>query len=690
LEWWLNQDQFLREDIAIATSSLEVGYALDIHNIKYVLMWNYISETEIEKNWLNANENGENWVNYSGVKYSEISSDVAKLAGRDMVMMFQAAMNSKDFFVNFFNGANYIEKVLLFKKEGPALLRTGPYPTNKAADLIEIAVLKFILEDLEISYEVIEYSKKESPEKKSMTHNYKSIKNSALNFFKYKPYAFDKNNKPVVLIYNSLFSREEVLELKGAIHRIGYCAVLISESALNEPRSKGCSYHFCGDSINQEYRYIYHNKYLRYYFDEISSELLYSLNLASSFTEVCKSITPKLVLFGHDAFTRERVISEKCNLMGIETASVMHSGISLDFAMINYCVGSAKNKFLWNDWHNSLLLKHLPYASSINFHTVGSLNHLNYKDKNKSRSKRSAEKKIKVLILTANVNVGASTPCVNSQIHLETLHKIKKQLDTDNYDVIIKSHPSFDNYSIYDSISNECDNFKHSRNENLEKLIEWSDVSVLLNYPTSASIISLLKGCPVIYIHSARYALNLWQCSLLKEKVFYVDDMNHLNQIIEIALAVDELQFNSVCREILGYEGESDLRARLCSVLEDLTSQQSRNRYVISEESLQVPNIKTQMLIYGATGRYFQFPLFHWLGRQAVTNVSAQYYLDGVICNLATRKIPLKEVLSVSANLIMYCLCGPLSLKVFFRVLIVYLMCMVRNFYHQIFSVLAH
>ncbi len=665
--------------MAIATSSLEVGYALDIRKIEYVLLWNYISKTEIERNWLNANDNGENWVDFSRVKYSKISSDVAKLAGRDMVMMFQAAMNSKDFFVNFFNDTNYIEKVVLFRKDGPALLRTGPYPASKAADLIEIAVLKFILDDLGIEYETIDFSKKEQAEKKSPVFKYKSIKNSALNFLRNIPYDFNKNNKPAVIIYNSLFSREEVLELKGAIHRIGYHPVLISESALNVRRSQGCSYYFSG--ICQEYRYIYNNNYLQYYFDEISSELLYSLNLATSFAEVCKSITPKLVLFGHDAFTRERVLSEKCNSMGIETASVVHSGISLDFAMINYCVGSTKNKFMWNDWHGALLSKRLSYASSINFYTVGSLNHINYKDLNKSRTKHTVGEKIKVLLLTAIVNVGASTPCVNIQVHIETLHKIKKQLDSDNYDVIIKSHPSFDYYSIYDSISYECDNFKHSRYGDLEKLIEWSDVSVLLNYPTSASIISLLKGCPVIYINSAKYNLELWQCSLLKDRVFYIEDISQLNKIIKIALNGSELQFNTVCREILGYDG--DPRERLCNVLDDLTFRQVGN-YFLREEPLHLPNLNTQMLVYGATGRHFQFPVFHWSGRLTVTNDSVQNYLDGVLCNLATRSITLKEVLSVTTNLLMYSLCGHVSFKVFCKILIVYSICIGRNFYHQI------
>jgi hypothetical protein len=170
----------------------------------------------------------------------------------------------------------------------------------------------------------------------------------------------------------------------------------------------------------------------------------------------------------------------------------------------------------------------------------------------------------------------------------------------------------------------------------------------------------------------------------LKGKVFHVEDINHLNHTIMMALKIDDHQFNTACDKILGYE--EDPRERLRNILEDLTSQQVSNRYVVSEESLQAPNVTTQMLIYGATGKYFQFPVFNWLGRQAVTSVSIQYYLDGLMCNLATRSIPLREVLSVLTNSIMFCLCGSVRFKVVCKILVIYLMCIGRNFYSQIFS----
>jgi hypothetical protein len=191
---------------------------------------------------------------------------------------------------------------------------------------------------------------------------------------------------------------------------------------------------------------------------------------------------------------------------------------------------------LWNDWHKDLLLKHLSYASTINFFPVGSLEHLDYINIKKSRPKRTKWKKIKVLLITNDVTVGASTPFANPQKHLETLHEIKKKLSEDKYDVIIKSHPNFDNYSIYDSIANECNNFKHIRYADLEKLVQWSHISILLNYPTTAVIIPLLVGCPAIYINSASYDLELWKCSLLEKKVFYVNNVNNLNQTIEDAI----------------------------------------------------------------------------------------------------------------------------------------------------------
>lgn len=674
LEWSFLHNDILNEEITIATGSLDVAYELENRNAEHILLWNHITKLEIEQNWVISNDIGENWTEYSGVKYSDISLDVAKLAGRDMVMMFQAAMNSKSIYYNFFECIQHVDEVLFFDKHGPALLRTGPHPTKDAVDAIEISVLKFILDELGVCYKSLVIGcKKNLNKKNSLAKKLPSI-GTIKDFFSAPPLDFENDSKQIVLIYNSLFAREEVKELKGAIQSIGCFPLCVTESSLGAHNNCTSTYSFDDFRLANQYRHIFGNKHLKFYFDALSNELSYSINLAKSFGDICKIINPKLVVFGHDAFTRERVLNKECNSLNIETASIMHAGISYDFAMLNYCLGDSKNKLVWNTWHINLLKKYLPYASLTEFHTVGSLNHLKYIVPS-NRPKKYLNKKRNILLLTANITIGASTPFADPNLHLDTLNELKMQFNPDQYNVIIKSHPSFDSYNIYDSIAKECKNFKHSRDCNLEKLVDWADVAILLNYPTSASIVALLKGCPVVFINCAQYSLQLWKCTPLSGSVLNVVHMNELKCAIAEALASDLSMLQKRGTEILGYS--EDPRFKLRTILKELCFRNEIKRKKNQTKKLFDVCMNNQFFVFGATGYYFQFP------KSNLSDKAISCYIESLKSNIATRKINFFEILDGVTNTFKSVLCRTVRLNKFYVLIAIYSLLITKMIYHK-------
>lgn len=296
---------------------------------------------------------------------------------------------------------------------------------------------------------------------------------------------------------------------------------------------------------NGNFDFIFDNQFLKFQFNGILNEIDKSRMLEFSFSFLIDQIIPDLVIFGHDAFTVERVLVNACKLRGISTIGLLHSGLGFKYGLRGI-VGDVSHILVWNYVDKKFLIDF--EISCERLFVIGSLR---FEDKYKNYSKALSKsllaplkKRRNVLILTAAINSGLSAPIADQKKHLnlilELIELIKRR-----HDLVftIKPHPSYDHFELYRQLRNlGLRNLIFDENLNLDDAVKSADVCLMLNYFTTAAIDAIFQNIPIIFFNNAVFPLDNWIINDINGHIEKVDNIESLENLIDCLFSDRELR----------------------------------------------------------------------------------------------------------------------------------------------------
>ncbi len=312
---------------------------------------------------------------------------------------------------------------------------------------------------------------------------------------------------------------------------------------------------FC-TSYEGDYPEIFANKHMHFQFDRISQEIEKTMNYGDFFSTLLAVARPSLVIFAHEAFTIERsLVWLACN-KGIPTASIFHGGLGQSTGYQGRC-GDAGHIFVWNDddvvglSSFGIQLERIKKIGCIRYEKQYNEYIKNYgKDsflvKSKARKLLGLDKNRPVItLLTTAINTGYADPCADPRKHRAALGKflslVKSRADLQ---FVIKAHPGYDYHDLYKKMLElRLPNLFFNEEIGLSRILDATDVCIMMNYCTTASIEAMLHKVPVVFFDNAIYQIPSWINS------FSDRDIRHVANISELEIDIDELLESSTSRE---------------------------------------------------------------------------------------------------------------------------------------------
>ncbi len=285
-----------------------------------------------------------------------------------------------------------------------------------------------------------------------------------------------------------------------------------------------------------DYEYIFRNNYLDFQFNEIQCEITSSLNLADVFKNFLDLLQPSVIIIGHDAFTRERLLVNIAKKQGVITLGLLHSGLGFKCAFRGI-VGDVDYVLVWNKIDKKFIMdygvleNHIVIIGSLAYEFLEPKYH-NNKIFNLSARKR---KRKKILIITAAINSGFSGLIASQTEHIKIFNDLILYIQRrKDLEFVIKTHPSFDHYELYRQLKNfNLTNYIFDESLDLKSAIKNSDTCILLNYFTTATLDVLINNVPVIFLENAVYQLNDWCTNDIYSVIPKVKNVNELESIID-------------------------------------------------------------------------------------------------------------------------------------------------------------
>ena len=492
---------------------MAVAYELERRGINFIDEWDYLSAEEIKKSRTNANSMARSWGDgLKDILFDEFS--LTDCVNQDLVYPFEAALNASTIYRKIIEGSS-IQSIRGYFLPPKAVIRTGPAPTSRAVNSVSHSILFYYCDKNCIPLEKL------VPPKFSFRRNAIPIN---VGTFKKANLALS-SEKEKILLYTTGMPEKECSKAVDLIDSsANFEVVVVSQASLavQADRASLPDLQFFLDSLanscyEKKYPEIYANKYFLFQFERVFSEIATALSYGRMFSALMDLIKPSCVIFGHEAFTIERVLVQVARSKNIPTVSLLHGCLGFKF-FHNGVVGYSDNIFVWNtidiEWLESYGIERSRLKK------IGSLRYSEmYKDDFLGIDIDSAYLGIKaklnlgldqtkplITLLSAEINTGHAAPIANPGEHRKALRELLKFIkNRPDLQFVIKPHPGYDYYDLYELISGDLSNLHFVDQIDLRKVIEASDICCMLNYCTTASLEAMLMRKPVIFVNNAIY-----------------------------------------------------------------------------------------------------------------------------------------------------------------------------------------
>jgi hypothetical protein len=596
LEYVLEKNSDLIINALPITSDMTVSFELERLGIEFIDEWNFIEPIEIEKNWNEAHSLSYSWWNEEISTTNYKAEPLTKSAQQEMIYPFQACLNARTIYNRIFDKYT-IKKISGYFLPNVPVKRTGPIPANRAVQSVSQAVLFYMAENRGISIE-----KLSSINPMSLGKINSIVDNSQISAIFENPKINESNKKEVVIVFKDGMRKNEfaqVMKILGKLKDIDTIEISIStlkyfSEKFSLKTSSKCMLNLFLDkyiqyslSYSGEYKEIFANKFLHFQFESIVSEMKLSTDCGDIFSAFMDILNPSIVIFGHEAFTLERVLVGVAQKRSSCTIGLLHNGVMPKFS-IRGVSGISNQVLVWNDFDLDAISTYKSGESKLT--KIGSLEYeskyLEYLKKRDFKSIKLAKQAIKdklrinkdsplVLVLTAEVNTGFAAPVAEPCKHRKSIREFISFVDSrPDLQFAIKPHPSFDYYELYKKIKeSDRPNLWYFEDVMLSEIIEASDICLMINYCTTASLEAMLKRIPVLYLNNAVYPLEDWRDNLLAKGVLRV------SSVLEMGKEIDKLLENK--EEKLQALNEADKQLKEILGIDDLKPTLKFTKFII-------------------------------------------------------------------------------------------------------------
>ena len=559
LDYVVKSNPRLLKHLCPMTNDFVVSYELERMGIDFIDEWDFLEPNDIKKNWETANSLSKTWLGeqFLNAKYTQFTlSDAAQI---DIIYPFQACLNAQTVYYNIFN-LYPVEKITGYFLPSLGVIRSGPYPTNRAVSSVTQAVLFYMAEKRGIPIIKLNSGYPLLP-KTIACVNIPFISTTKTSNFTRVENVTDK----IILIYKDDMPTCEYVAIMKVLNKMpGVRTISISRQVLEVGLQIKNSQHYAGSRLRSFWdRFIeflknydgptpeiFANTHLLFQFECIRNEMETAADYGDFFAAFIDILKPSLIIFGHEAFTIERVLVRLARDRKIFTVAFLHDGLGPKVGWRSL-VGEADTILVWNDFDIEFLTSYGIDKSRL--HKIGCLRYENdyvqYTStygKDPSKTKRAAKKKLGVNIekplialTTAQINTGFAVPCASPRKHREAIKGILALVSSrPDLQFIIKSHPGFDYYELYGRLlDSKLPNLMFCEHVTLKKILEASDICVLINYCTTAALEAMLNHVPIVYLNNAIYPLTDWQQdNLLATAIHRVHTIPELEKQIDILL----------------------------------------------------------------------------------------------------------------------------------------------------------
>ena len=150
-----NYPDYFRKNLPI-TNDMVVAFEFERLSIDYIDEWDFLKLEDIEKNREIADTLAQtDW----DTRYTFTENEVfafPNVAKQDLVWPFEACLNARTIYAKLFD-EYAIESIRGYFLPCVAVIRTGPYPANKAAQSVSQAILFYMAEERGIQVEKLRF-----------------------------------------------------------------------------------------------------------------------------------------------------------------------------------------------------------------------------------------------------------------------------------------------------------------------------------------------------------------------------------------------------------------------------------------------------------------------------------------------------------------------------------------------------
>ncbi len=554
------------------SGDLVVSSKLEKLGISFIDEWDYLAKEYINLNWQNSLTLSKKWckeLKIEEIKYNNVL--LSKCTQQDFAYSFEAALNARTAYEKILNEFDVTRIFGFFLPDTP-VIRTGPAPTHRAVRSVSQSVLFWLAENKNIP--IIKL--KSNYDLSSAISRKRKNQLNTNNVTKSKI----ETKKKIAFLFLDCLHKDEIIEIKNTYKNSPEWIIIpfsnnitdnihiqIDELEDNLAESyqlfKKASAEYLG-----EYPEIFGNHFFHFQFQGIWLEMKKAGHLVKIFDFFFQVLKPQVLFFGYDAFTLESALIELSKKYNISTVSMLHSGLGHYFSYVGM-TGNSDHILVWNQWDRKILINYGIDENRIE--VLGSIRYEKLYQNLKSENIFTLDEKRKsiciklglnpdkpvVLLLTTAINTGFSVPVSNPRAHRRGLDEIIKYVEKRlDLQFIIKPHPSFDYYELYRNLlDSNISNLFFIEQVDFDEVVSISDVSLLINYFTTAALESLIYKIPVIFYNNAVYDLNDWVISINELGIQKVNCVLKLEKEIDKLIKTKrENSFldNSIIKKVIG------------------------------------------------------------------------------------------------------------------------------------------
>lgn len=553
------------DEMVPLTGELVVAYELKRRKIDFLNEWDYLSSSEIEKNNSLSTSILANWYDPALAPLSFMDINLASMAKEDLAYAFLCCLNASTAFRKILDNSS-IERIYGFFLEPIPIIRNGPAPAHRALRSIAQAVIFYLAEQKGITIHKLPLSLPLSNVniQKQNKSKWSSLKKFLLKSDNAKT-TFKASASKVALIFYDVMPAYEhaaIIHLFNDIDDWNLVSIkkadldLLSLSLPKDHLNKPVTLH---EFLNHKNEYtdvipeIFNNPHFEFQFNKIWDEMNLAVHYGESYSRLLSFLQPDLVIFGHEAFTSDRLLVNISKKRKTQTLAFLHGGLGSKSGFKGI-VGDADLIAVWNDRDIEGL-----HAYGVDYERIVKLGSVRYESKLKlyrdNQFKKDGLDKIflkfklvpdkpVILILTTAINVGFSLPFADPSAHLDSIDELLEVVSRRNdLQFVFKPHPGYDYYELYRRVEKlEFQNLTFLEDVDFNEIIAISDMAVLLNYFTTAALESMLSKVPVIYLDSAVYAVRDHTILLDAFRLNLVNSVEELEKKINLLLTDRDYQ----------------------------------------------------------------------------------------------------------------------------------------------------